>query len=120
MFFEFITDGETTELGKICELALENDADGVIEYIQGLSSSEPEKRAIGLVNCDNYDGPTYEPDDALYGVPVEQIKPCYGVPAEQVAQVWPNQIPFYMVMGMDYAGGTSFQIKYEHGGQILD
>ena len=109
IFFKSFGAGkDPTTIGDLCEKALENDVDGVLDALCVLGKcfldDDPQKRGVGLISCDDYDGPTYRPldDDPPPGYPY-----CYAVPEEQYTI--DTFIPTLMVTGMDYAGGELCQ-----------
>ena len=110
LFFKSIGAGnDPTAYGDLCEKAMENDVDGVLDDLCALLGicvldDDPQKRGVGLISCDDYDGLTY-----IVGVqPTPQGVPyCYAVPVEQYATY--QGVAPSLVDGMDYAGGELCQ-----------
>ena len=109
LFFVSIGAGnDPTAYGDLCEKALENDVDGVLDDLCALGmcvlDDDPQKRGVGLISCDDYDGLTY-----IVGVqPTPPGVPyCYAVPVEQYDTY--KGVPNLIVEGMDYAGGELCQ-----------
>ena len=105
VIYPLIIDAEdnVTFVGDLCEKASKNDAAGVLGDICALGiiecGDDLQKRGVGLISCDDYDGPTYEPDEeAPPGIPY-----CYAVPVEQYAAI--ADLATSLIDGMDYAGG---------------
>ncbi|MGK3734633.1 MAG: hypothetical protein ACI8RD_009069 [Bacillariaceae sp.] len=107
VIYPLIIDAEdnVTFVGDLCEKASKNDAAGVLGDICALGinlanicGGDLQKRGVGLISCDDYDGPTYNPDEAPPGIPY-----CYAVPVEQYAAL--ADLATSLIDGMDYAGG---------------
>ena len=106
-FKSFGSGNDPTTIGDLCEKALENDVDGVLDALCALGKclldDDPQKRGVGLISCNDYDGPTYR----SYDYPPPGYPYCYAVPEEQYTT--DTFIPTLMVTGMDYAGGELCQ-----------
>ena len=112
LFFVSIGAGnDPTAYGDLCEKALENDVDGVLDDLCALLGmcgldDDPQKRGVGLISCEDYDGLTYIPEDPN-GPPPPGYPYCYAVPMEQYDTY--KSVSNYVVDGMDYAGGELCQ-----------